>query len=222
MARRYFCGLMSWLFFIHMTMATAAAAPQKKYVRQRSAASRGSKAKAVLPHFIPPQVPGAMPSHTARQQILPVSGQDKTKKNGYIAEEMVMQRTWLYSAVLPGWGQVYNQHHWKVPVIYVGFATLFGGAVYYHRHYRMCKRELENKGYANLINYLDECRQGRDLCLIFAALWYVINVCDAYVGASLKTFTLSDDISMEVQPTVLPIPHHSPTIGLSLTLNVGT
>ncbi len=31
------------------------------------------------------------------------------------------KRAGLYSAILPGLGQVYNRQYWKVPVIYAGF-----------------------------------------------------------------------------------------------------
>jgi Family of unknown function (DUF5683) len=152
------------------------------------------------------------------------AAQADTKQRHYIAEAMVMQRTWIYSSILPGWGQIYNEHYWKVPVIYVGFAGLLGGAIYYHKEYLGVKRVLlqkvKEKKPDSLRNYVDYCRQGRDLCLIFVALWYVINIFDAYVGASLKTFTLSDDISMAVQPSVLPMVANKPTIGLSLTLSL--
>ena len=133
-----------------------------------------------------------------------------------------MQQAWMYSAILPGWGQGYNKHYWKIPAIYAGFLGLGWGALYYHREYVELKRELlQRKSGRNLINLVDECRMGRDLCLIFTSLWYVINIFDAYVGASLKTFTLSDDISIEVQPSVLHTASNKFKIRMDLTLSFG-
>jgi len=206
------CGfvLMSWLFCIHVTTVLAATPQQKRVVKHAPAQNRN---RAVMPP-ITPQVAGNIPLNTAAQ--------DATKKRRYIAEEMGMQRAWMYSAVLSGWGQVYNEHYWKVPVIYVGFAGLGWGAIYYHKEYVKSKAVLTLKRDANnLMNYVNDCRMGRDLCIIFAALWYIVNIFDAYVGSSLKTFTLSDDISLEVQPSVLPTVQNKPNVGLSLTLSFG-
>lgn len=211
MAMRCVSVLMCWLLCIHVT-AVLAATPQQKHAGQYP--SMQGRDKPVAP-LITPQVVGKIPLNTAAQ--------DATTQRRYIAEEMVMQRTWIYSAVLPGWGQIYNEHYWKVPVIYVGFAGLGWAAIYYHREYVNYREELIlTKGGNTLQSYVNDCRAGRDLCIIFAALWYVVNIFDAYVGSSLKTFTLSDDISMEVQPSVLPMVQNKPAIGLSLTLNFGT
>ena len=210
MAMRCVFVLISWLLCIHTTTVLAAT-PQQKHAGKRPSAQ--GRERPVVPS-ITSQVVGKVPLNTAAQ--------DATKKPCYIAEEMVMQRAWTCSAILPGWGQVYNEHYWKIPVIYVGFAGLGCGAIYYHREYINCKEELiQKKGIEinNLANYVNDCRTGRDLCIMFAVFWYVVNIFDAYVGSSLKTFTLSDDISMEVQPSMLSMVQSKPTMGLSLTLN---
>jgi hypothetical protein len=212
--------LMSWLFCIHVTTVLAAM-PQQKHAGKHLPAQSRNRVVALSTN---PKMAGDVAPHTAaKQSTTPITAaQDATKQRRYIAEEMVMQRAWIYSAVLPGWGQVYNEHYWKVPAIYVGFAGLGWGAIYYHREYVHYREELvQKKGADNLKNYVNECRIGRDLCIIFATLWYVVNIFDAYAGSSLKTFTLSDDISVEVQPNVLPTAQNKPNVGLSLTLSFG-
>lgn len=44
------------------------------------------------------------------------------------------------SAVIPGWGQVYNGQIYKVPVVYVGLAGMAAGAIYYSREHRLWDR----------------------------------------------------------------------------------
>ncbi|MHA7878057.1 MAG: DUF5683 domain-containing protein [Bacteroidota bacterium] len=147
--------------------------------------------------------------------------QDNANQYRDVAESKTKQRAWLYSALLPGWGQVYNQQYWKVPAIYAGFSGLIVGTVYYHHEYMKSKERLVRARQTRSVqSYVDMCRQGRDLCAIFAILWYVANIFDAYVGASLKTFTLSDDVSMRVQPSVFPAMHQEAHVGLSLTLSL--
>jgi hypothetical protein len=217
MARQCTFFLMGWLFCIHVTAALAVTPLQKR--ARKSPPLPRQKKTVVFPKKGPP-VDSAVFPKTPVRQVPTTIAEDATKPRRYVAEETVMQRAWIYSAILPGWGQIYNEQYWKAPVIYVGFAGFLGGTIYYHREYMQAKRAIMHSSsrMTSLVNYVDECRTGRDLCIILAALWYVVNIFDAYVGGSLKTFTLSDDISMEVQPTVLPTIRNLPTMGLSLTL----
>jgi Family of unknown function (DUF5683) len=52
----------------------------------------------------------------------------------------------------------------------------------------------------------DFYRRYRDMNIILAVVIYAVNAVEANVAAHLKTFDLSDDISMRVEPTVLPMP----------------
>ena len=134
------------------------------------------------------------------------------KKPVYMAETIRMQRAWIYSALMPGVGQVYNGHYWKAPAMYAIFGALGWGAVYNHQIYRRLDQNSKQRRLD-----VEFFRRNRDLCVIFMGLLYIANVFDAYAGASLKTFNLSDDISVEVQPGVMPAPQDSATVGLNLT-----
>lgn len=137
-----------------------------------------------------------------------------SKKQRELAEEMVIQRAWMSSCIVPGWGQAYNGHYGKIPVMYTLFMGLGGGAFYNHNYYQKFNGETEVAYYRDAAN---QHRTLRDLFLIFMGMIYIGNVIDAYAGANLKTFNLSDDISVELQPQV-------PTLetsegGLNLSIN---
>ena len=53
----------------------------------------------------------------------------------------------IYSAVLPGLGQVYNRKYWKVPVIYLGFGTIVYFINWNNDNYQLFRR-----GYFDLID----------------------------------------------------------------------
>ncbi len=147
--------------------------------------------------------------------------QDEIKKKNDLAEAMTAQGAWIRSAIIPAWGQIRNEHYWKVPVIYTVFAGMAWGGIYNHLEYVKEKRKiLRGNRYIYSRNYINECRRNRDICVILAVLWYIANIFDAYVGASLKTFDLSDDISLKIQPTPPPSVHDKLDTRFSLSLRL--
>lgn len=59
---------------------------------------------------------------------------------------------------------------------------------------------------ANAKNAYDTFRRYRDLNLLLSGVLWALNIVEANVAAHLKTFDLTDDISMTVEPNVLPAP----------------
>lgn len=59
---------------------------------------------------------------------------------------------------------------------------------------------------ANAKNAYDTFRRYRDLNLLLSGVLWAVNIVEANVAAHLKTFDLTDDISMRVEPNVLPAP----------------
>lgn len=129
--------------------------------------------------------------------------------------EAMIQRTWLASMVVPGLGQVYNKDYWKVPCLYVGFALV--GARIYSEHQEMNdhKRTLLMTGKdkpnpAFTEKRIKECERTRNLFIIIASAWYLLNVLDAYAGGHDTTVNFIDDIgttsplkpAVVLQPTV--------------------
>ncbi len=119
----------------------------------------------------------------------------------------------LRSAILPGFGQVYNEKYWKVPIIYGGL----GASAYFIRRntkrfkeYRSALVARNKSGVSDpyqgiyneqQLNTLKETyRRWRDLSYISLFAVYVLQVVDANVDAHLYDFDVSDDLSLRIQP----------------------
>ena len=119
----------------------------------------------------------------------------------------------IMSMCLPGLGQVYNRKIWKVPVIYAGLGG-FGYMFYaYNSQYTDISKNLryeydDNAETVNTSGYTGEQLQDlkviphkrRDLAIIGLGIVYVLNIIDANVDAHLKTFDVSDDLSLQLDP----------------------
>lgn len=120
----------------------------------------------------------------------------------------------IMSAVLPGLGQIYNRKYWKAPVIYAGLGGL--GYFFYinntrYNTYRNGLLYAVQNGDVAVVNgqaYTTSqlqtqklyYRKFRDFAVIGMAVLYVLNIIDANVDAHLKTFDVSDDLSLHVDP----------------------
>lgn len=136
---------------------------------------------------------------------------DKTKNKKAIYHEA--RKATIMSAVIPGLGQAYNRKWWKVPIVYAGLGG-FGYLFYTNQqNFSFYAKNLkyENDGDANTINETkyssdqllslkNEYRKYRDLGVIGITIIYVLNIVDANVDAHLKTFDVSDDLSLQIKP----------------------
>lgn len=124
----------------------------------------------------------------------------------------------LYSAVLPGLGQIYNNSPWKIPIIYGGF-VLWGYIINYNNNAYVEARaalfaELDGDSRTEpmpplnaesrdaLERRTDVFRRNRDLAIIATIGWYLLNVVEAHVDAHLSEFTISEDLSFNLQPNL--------------------
>jgi len=144
----------------------------------------------------------------------------------------------IRSAVLPGWGQATNKKYWKIPVVYAALGTT---AVIFFRNVKQY-REAKN-AYANAIDgditndyqipqpyfsvkdqperiksFRNQVRQNVDYTVLFFIAFWGLNVVDAAVDAHLKTFDVSDDLSLQIKPGYSQLAN---TNGISLVLNIG-
>lgn len=201
MTRFRFICLIIGLWWIHSPTARAATKASLETASESSLTQSNSDT-------VKTPVEQASPLNT---ELEPISSENfaplTMQKGAYMMEGINTQRAWMYSALVPGWGQCYNGHYWKVPVMYALWGALGWGAVYNHK-----VASDYPPGWAK-----EDLKRSRDLCVIFMGLLYIINIFDAYAGASLKTFDLSNDISMQIQP---PKSQDATAVGLSLSFKL--
>jgi hypothetical protein len=145
-------------------------------------------------------------------------------------------RAALFSAVVPGLGQVYNRKYWKPPILYAGLIALGYSIEFNNSNYKIFKRAYLYRtdpdsttvdDYQNiypdpnaLLVRKDYYRRTRDLMWIIASGVYILNIIDAYVDAHLADFDVSDDLSFSAQPTLQFASAKVPVPSLAFTLRL--
>ena len=139
------------------------------------------------------------------------------------------QRALWLALVLPGAGQIYNRKYWKL--IYGGFmgciyALTWNNMMYkdYSQAYldimdddpgtasynkflhlgRQITPENEEKYKQIFKSRKDKYRRWRDMSFFVMIGVYAISVIDAYVDAELSQFDISKDLSLKIEPAVIP------------------
>lgn len=156
------------------------------------------------------------------------------------------QRAVLYSAIVPGLGQIYNRRYWKLPIVYAGYAALvyaisWNGGYYtkYKKAYvSIADQNDATNDYLNFIpagediatvdkGWLTEVlrqkqmsyRNNRDLAVIGIIAFYGLTLIDAYVDAQLYDFDISPNLSMRLEPVLNnSFDFNSTTLGLRCQL----
>ena len=141
-------------------------------------------------------------------------------------------RAGVYSLILPGAGQIYNKRYWKAPIVWGGFAALIY-SVDYNKELMQCFRDAYSdraRGitdkYADRIPNIQTLEQLRNryrknlqMTYIGFVGLYALSALDAYVDAHLKSFDMSDDLSLHFDPFVQGSIFSSSTIGVGLALH---
>lgn len=146
------------------------------------------------------------------------------------------------SLIIPGWGQAYNHEYWKIPIVYGVLAIPTVAFIYNNNYYQKTKfayearykeqnkdssdvaaidPELVNLGIGSLQNYRNQFRRDRDYAILFFLLAWGLQVADATVFAHLKQFNVSNDLSMQINPTINPFTR-TPALTVSLNLREHT
>jgi len=146
----------------------------------------------------------------------------------------------MYSAVLPGLGQIYNKKYYKVPIVYGGFVGLGYVINYYNQKYSSFKKayyDLNDKNpltksyektfpyydysltsqytsySSSFVERIDKYRRQRDLYIIATVGFYLLNVLDANVDAHFIDFDISEDLTFNFEPFMVDPITNSPILG---------
>ncbi len=92
----------------------------------------------------------------------------------------------LRSAIIPGWGQFYNEAYLKIPVIW-GLGIWFGYEWQQNNDLYVYYRNKNDQTFTTF--YRDQ----RDLFTIYMVIVYFANLVDAYVDANLFDFDVSEN-----------------------------
>lgn len=134
------------------------------------------------------------------------------------------------SAVLPGWGQAYNQQYWKIPIVYGALSipaiTYVFNSTYYKRT-RFAYEAVYDSIYLHDNSLLPQVsskvkfkgqvydlptyqaarnsyKRNKDYSLLWFLILWGVNVADATVFGHLKDFDVSDDLTLQVNPSYVP------------------
>ena len=126
----------------------------------------------------------------------------------------------LRSAIGPGWGQITNKKYWKLPIVYGALATTGYIFVRNIKQFKEANAAFKNASDLNPLNdieipepyysvrsqperiknFRNQVRQNVDYSVLFFVLFWGLNVADAAVDAHLKTFDVSNDLSLQLKP----------------------
>ncbi len=109
----------------------------------------------------------------------------------------VMQKSpWgavLRSAIIPGWGQIYNESYWKVPIVWGITGWLVYVWVDNNNLYKDNRTLFLKTGDDRYKRFRDFYRDQRDQFAIYIVLTYFLNLVDAYVDAHLFDFNVDEN-----------------------------
>jgi hypothetical protein len=169
-------------------------------------------------------------------------GKEVIKIDTLAKRKFIPRQATIRSAIIPGWGQVYNRKYWKLPLVYAAVGVPVYAFIYNRGWYVKTRdaakmiatadtinwrSRVDPKLYVffpnqntlgSLLNYRNEYRRDMDYSILFVLLAWGLNVVDATVDAHLKGFDISEDLSLKIKPTILS---GTSAAGISLVLSIG-
>ncbi|MEO7769256.1 MAG: DUF5683 domain-containing protein [Ferruginibacter sp.] len=158
---------------------------------------------------------------------------DTTQKK--IVKKFDPRKATRRSAILPGWGQIYNKKYWKLPLVYGGLGITGGVFAYNVKNYKLLRLayiykidtipgndalidpRFKNLSAEALRSYRNSFRQNVDYSALFFLVFWGLNVVDATVDGHLKEFDVNDNLSFRLKQGYSPLAN---TTGISLVLDI--
>jgi len=131
------------------------------------------------------------------------------------------------SAIIPGWGQLYNHRWWKVPIVYTGLGLLGSAIIYNQKYYKQYLRVYNLKRnaqqpddsdsqeiktlYANVAGVsttaiesaVNGYQRNMQLSILGVVGAWGIQMIDAYIDAKfIHSYTMDRDLSFKVSPGI--------------------
>lgn len=175
--------------------------------------------------------------------IMPISKTaiQQAKDSALLKKRHNPRRATIYSAILPGAGQVYNRKYWKVPIVYAAVGIPAYAFFYNKSWYQKCQYALVvtingsrgdslakvdpqlvpfvTSGDVNgIITNRDSFRKNQDYSVLFFLLFYGLNIVDATVDAHLRDFNVNSDLSFKIKPLLITAP--GLVAGVSLVFDI--
>jgi hypothetical protein len=125
----------------------------------------------------------------------------------------------LLSLVIPGAGQIYNKRYVKAPIIWAVLGSFGYFYIQNNSEYQKARtsfvslidtissNNIPYNGSTNLAEvtaFKNNYRSNRDLFLILGVVFYGLQIVDAVVDAHLMGFNVNDNLSLHIQPVVIP------------------
>lgn len=170
------------------------------------------------------------------QQTLSVSDTETSvlsekKKEKVLDPESYHAKRAAKWGILPGGGQIYNKRWWKVPIAWAMIGA--GGFFIYNsasnmRTYNKAL-DMRNSGQVDefagilseqqIVSYRNLHRRNLQLSVFGTVGLWTLTILDAVVDAHLKTYDISDNLSIKFKPKVLRVYNNSvPSLSITLYL----
>ena len=145
----------------------------------------------------------------------------KDKKVDSVLKVHSPRKAIIRSAIIPGWGQIYNKKYWKLPLVYGALgatAYIFFDNLQVYKDSRFAYKAKYQASRGDSTDYFkikpeylvysleslranrDQFRKYIDYSVLFFVFFWGLNVVDAAVDAHLKSFDVSPDLSLQIKP----------------------